>query len=271
MIDLTRLDRDEIAGIDEAGRGFLASQHRIAAAADGIIGLVLGGTTPGTIAEGPHYPLGEVYDPLSHAQYFYHRHATRGTGRNPAPPHEHGHFHTFMRPRGMPPGTRPLVMPELAIADAPSRPLDSMSPPAPQPNQGDDNDKFSHLVAVALDASGAPTRLFTTNRWVTGETWYVAEDVIAMLDGFTAGLSRPEAPLGQWLAALLRLYHPDIADLLRARDAAVMGWRRRRRGKIHVFEDQRLEIPSSIEIDPDDRLRHLGAMRGWANSVPNPT
>jgi hypothetical protein len=28
-----------------------------------------------------------------------------------------------------------------------------------------------------------------------------------------------------------------------------MGWRRRRRGKVHVFEDRRLEVTSALEID----------------------
>ncbi len=182
------------------------------------------------LADWAHYPPGDVYDAATHAQYFYHRHTI-----DPAQRHrlsEHGHFHTFMRPRGMPPGTRPLVMPELAIADAPSQPLDPPSPPAPQPNQGDGNDKFSHIIAISLDEAGTPIRLFTTNRWVTGETWYAAEDVARMLDCFSIELARPGWPINRWLCALTRLYRPDIVALLNERDAALMSWRRRRRGKI---------------------------------------
>ncbi len=162
-----------------------------------------------------------------------------------------------MRPRGMPAGVRPLVMPELAIADAPSQPVDPPSPPATQPNQGDGNDKFSHIVAISLDEAGTPTRLFTTNRWVTGETWYAAADVITMLERFTIELARPAWPVNRWLCALLRLYLPDIVQLMAERDAAIMSWRRRRRGKVHVFEDARLEILSSAAIDPADRLRRV--------------
>ncbi|MFD2238974.1 DUF6969 family protein [Aureimonas populi] len=41
-----------------------------------------------------HYPPGDVYDPQSGAQWFYHCHpATDGSG-------EHGHFHCFLRPAG---------------------------------------------------------------------------------------------------------------------------------------------------------------------------
>jgi hypothetical protein len=258
MIDLAQLGRAELAAIDEAGRELEEWQRIIAKSGDSILGLVLGATGD-AMADWSHYPPGDVYDPATHAQYFYHRHA-------PGPPcdEEHGHFHTYMRPRGMPPGTRPLVMPELAIAGAPAQPLDPVSPPARQPNQGDGNDKFSHLIAVGMDAAGAPIRLFTTNRWVTGETWYAAEDVIRMLDGFSIELARPYWPLNRWLCALMRFYRPDIVLLLRARDAAVMSWRRRHRGKVHVFEDQRLEIVSAVAIDPTDRRRRLADMLGRA-------
>ena len=167
--------------------------------------------------------------------------------------HEHGHFHTFLRPRGMPPGTRPLIMPELAIADAPSAPV----APVPQPNQGADNDELSHLVAIAVSETGEPVRLFTTNRWVTGETWYAAADVATMLDRFVIDLARPSWPLNRWLSAMFRLFRPQMVALVHARDAAVMSFRRRRRGKVHVFEDRRLEVPSTVEIDVDEQIRRV--------------
>jgi hypothetical protein len=62
-------------------------------------------------AEWRHYPDGEVYDPKSHAQYFYHTHPVNGR-----PFREHGHFHTFLRAEGMPVGAAPLILPEIAVA-----------------------------------------------------------------------------------------------------------------------------------------------------------
>jgi hypothetical protein len=246
-MDIGRLSHAELAAMHDAGREMVEWQRILAKTGDSILGQLLGHVAEGAPTDWSHYPAGDVYDATTHAQYFFHRHDSR----------EYGHFHTFMRPRGMPAGAHPLVMPELAIADAPSQPVDPVSPPAPQPNQGDGNDKFSHIVAIALDPAGQPTRLFTTNRWVTGETWYAADDVIGMLDRFSIELARPAWPLNRWLCALLRLYFPDIAALLRERDAAIMSWRRRRRGKVHVFEDARLETLSFLEIDPADRLRRL--------------
>src|SRR5690606_15221890 len=41
-----------------------------------------------------HYPEGDVYDPATGAQWYYHAH---GPGEESG---EHGHFHCFMRPAG---------------------------------------------------------------------------------------------------------------------------------------------------------------------------
>ena len=189
-----------------------------------------------------HYPDGDTYDPVSHAQYFYHRHPAADD------PREHGHFHLFLRAEGMPGGTLPLLLPETAIAKEhlPVRPQAA-------PTKRGVRDEVSHLVAIAVDAAGEPVRLFTTNRWVTGETWYRADDVIAMLDRFTLDAAEPVSPINNWLAGLVRLYQPEIAMLLRKRDEAVMDPRRRRR-RIDVFEDPKIEITSSLAIDLDARL-----------------
>lgn len=46
------------------------------------------------IAAWEHYPPGDVFDPVSNAQWFYHCHpADEGSS-------EHGHFHCFLRPEG---------------------------------------------------------------------------------------------------------------------------------------------------------------------------
>ncbi|HTZ36208.1 MAG TPA: hypothetical protein VMB84_09315 [Stellaceae bacterium] len=193
----------------------------------------------GPAAEWRHYPAGDAFDPLSHAQYFYHRHA-------PPDPGEHGHFHLFLRAEGMPERAMPLLLPEAAIANLPTLPQAA-------PLKRGVRDEVSHLVAIALGHDGEPVRLFTTNRWVTGETWYRADDVIAMLDRFSLGAAEPAGPLNDWLPAIVRLYQPEIAMLLRKRDEAVMDPRRRRR-RVDVFEDPKLEITSSLAIDLDQRL-----------------
>jgi|HubBroStandDraft_1064217.scaffolds.fasta_scaffold00843_13 hypothetical protein len=195
-----------------------------------------------------HYPPGEVWDAGTHAQYFYHAHAE---GERLAG--EHGHFHLFLGRDGMPSGLAPLVLPEMGLA-----------PHSRKPDHGDpgthrsvrDRGVFAHLIGLSLDSNGRPVALFTTNRWVTGETWYRAEDVIGMLDRFDFTVATAGLP-DRWLAAVLRILKPAIVELVQARDAAIMDWRRRRSRQLHVFEDRRLEIVSQRRIDFGAELKTL--------------
>lgn len=228
------------AGVIDDCRRELAARNR------NIVSEVLAGNP--AISEWRHYPDGEAYDAKSHAQYFYHTHPVSGR-----PLREHGHFHTFLRAEGMPIGIAPLLLPEIAIADVPALP-----PQAPPIKRGT-REEVSHLVAIAVDARGEPIRMFTTNRWVTGETWYRADDVIRMLDRFAITEVDPSETLNRWVVAMLRLFRPQIAALLRMRDETVMAWRRRRR--THVFEDPGLEITSSLDIGLDAQLAFLDRVR----------
>jgi hypothetical protein len=250
MFDFARLSRAELEAMAASGRVVAECQRLLVAAGETVVSEALRGAD--VFYEWNHYPDGDVYDPKSHAQYFYHAHPLSG------PPTEHGHFHTFLRPRGMPPGTRPLVMPELAIADAPAAPVGPPVPSAPRPYPAED-EAWSHLVAIAMDANGQAIRLFTTNRWVTGETWYAAPDVCAMFERFVIAQGQPPSILNRWISAIFGLFRPQMIELLHARDATVMGWRRRHRGKVHVFEDRRLEITSALDIDIDAQRGHIAA------------
>jgi hypothetical protein len=235
-----RVSWGEMERMTSAAAEIRACRHELAARNVNLLSELMAGSE--VISEWRHYPDGEVYDPNSHCQYFFHAHPGKGT-QGAA---EQGHFHTFLRAEGMPTGVTPLLLPELAVADIPTL------PPQAAPLKRGTRDEVSHLIAIAIDFRGEPMRLFTTNRWVTGETWYRADDVILMLDRFVIAELGPSRVLNRWVGAIVQLYRPHIAALLRARDKAVMNWRRRRR--THVFEDPRLEVTSSHDIDLDAQL-----------------
>jgi hypothetical protein len=236
-----RVSPHEVAPM-RAAAAVVAASHRALAARGGILAEI--GAEEGAPVDWQRYPGGEVYDPQTHVQYFYHAHPAADRAAR-----EHGHFHTFLRAEGMPLGVAPLVLPETAVADA-ARPM-----PQAAPLKHGARDEVSHLVAIALDSRGEPMRLFTTNRWVTGETWYRAEDVIRMLDRFTFGEGSGPTVLNRWIGAMLALFRPQIVALLRQRDETVTAWRWRRR--TNVFEDVRLEITSNVEIDLDAQFAFL--------------
>jgi hypothetical protein len=193
-----------------------------------------------SFAPGARYPDGEIWDDVTHAQYFYHAHPEGGRAAD-----EHGHFHTFLGAAGMPRGITPLILPEMALGPGCGGDGRGVGTHRSSRNRG----VVSHLIGLTLDPFGRPIELFTTNRWVTGETWYRADDVERMLPCFGFAETGPASPISRWLGAVLSLLRPQIVRLLVERDEAVMDWRRRRSRTVHVFDDRRLEIPSTCTVE----------------------
>ncbi len=186
-----------------------------------------------TFYEWNHYPEGDVFDHQSHSQFYYHAHPQGERGN------EHGHFHTFLRPLGMPAGVKPALVADFEAPEG-------------------ENDALSHLIAISMDELGVPIRLFAVNRWVTGEVWYSANDVRAMLACFVIDHAQPSWPVNRWVSAMIRLYRPQIGALLDARDAAVEAWAKAHPDQ-NVFEDRDFDMTSSIEIDIDDHTARIHA------------
>lgn len=189
---------------------------------DLFLAMAEGGHTPASLLLGQdvrvrphrHYPDGDVYDFASHAQFYGHVHRLG----------ELGHIHLFQRPRGMPAGLVPAV------------PSDEANAPC-------------HLVAVGFGPGGDVAELFTTNRWVTGEAWYEAAAVKAMVARFRITARDRLAPLAAWLEAVVAFYRPVIEDLVDERDAAIAEWSRRH-PLSDTLNDGALEITSRRPVDP---------------------
>ena len=84
---LADLPRRRLATMLEAGEAVVAARDRLLDRGSNVVAEVLRGQGP--FYEYSHYPDGDVFDPATGAQYYYHAHRSV-TG-------EHGHFHTFLR------------------------------------------------------------------------------------------------------------------------------------------------------------------------------
>ena len=193
---------------------------------DNVVGELL--RNQGTFYEWNHYPKGDIYDHATHSQYFYHAHV-KGQRKG-----EHGHFHTFLRAKGMAAG----VVPVLYEGEA-------------EWPEGDS--ALSHLISISMDPKGFPIGLFSVNRWVTGEAWYSADDVVQMLGRFNIDHASPSWPANRWITAMLRLFQPQIIDLVRKRDVVVAD-RQRKYPDRDVFEDRDLEITAQMAISVDKQI-----------------
>ncbi|WP_298722566.1 hypothetical protein [uncultured Ferrovibrio sp.] len=191
--------------------------------------------------EHQHYPPGDVFDPETGAQYYYHSH--RNEGR------EHGHFHIFQRPQFLPESFEPARYVKQGVGRC--SPREKIGEHWPRGDKA-----LAHIVGVAMDNYGLPIRLFTVNRWVTDETWFAARDVIAMLDRFELRHGWPVPEVNRWLNNLLRLFQPEIVELIRRRDDAVEA-RGRANPRGDALEDRSLEITASLDISVERRVRQL--------------
>lgn len=176
--------------------------------------------------EWEHYPEHDLFDPASGVLVFYHAHSQ---GDRDAV--ENGHFHCFVSRSHMRRRARPIVRPGRGGGRA-----------------------LCHIAGVSVNAEGVPTELFTTNQPVTGEWLYPAAEVARLLPRFAA--VPDDAPsVMRWLASLVTLFEPDIADLLERRDARLgIGT------ATPPSFDGLPDILSSASIDIDDRLVALGQL-----------
>jgi len=182
--------------------------------------------------EWEHYPPEDVRDPESYAQYYFHAHPVSDRRES-----DYGHFHTFLRATGMPEGVAPSPVPSKTAKELPEEPI-------------------CHLIAISMTREGLPDRLFTINRWVAGDTWYAAPQIIKMLDRFVIDLSRPSWPLNRWLTAMLVLFRPEIEQLLHERDERIAAWQAAH-PDVEVYEDRRLEITSVLKISVEQKIRSM--------------
>lgn len=225
-----KLKHAELLAMQAAGQEILNCYRVLAKAERNIVGEVLRGEAEFT--ELNHYPDADVFDRDTQSQYYYHAH--RGLDG------EHGHFHTFIRPPGMPEGMLPI----------------SYTPSEPWP---EGSAALSHLIGISMDAWGFPIGLFTTNRWVTDEAWYRADDVMSLLERFEVDHAAPSWPVNRWISAMFVLFRPQMRTLLQERDVVVAAWVAQH-PDADVFEDRALEITSAVRISVPEQIAVVAAM-----------
>jgi hypothetical protein len=224
---LDSLSRKQREAMLEAGEAILECYRVLKKGGINIVGECLKGQ--GTFYEFDHYPSGDVYDEETHGQYYYHAH--RGAAG------EHGHFHTFLRQGAMPESVKPA-------------PYDG------ETKWPEGSDAVCHLVAISMDVYGFPIGMFSTNRWVTDEVWYSADDVVGMLDIFGIDHAYPSWPVNIWITAMFRLFRPEIEALIVHRDASIQAWKVAHPG-VDVFEDRNLEVIGQLRVSVTERLDRL--------------
>jgi len=233
MSQLPELSVDRLKAMAAAGDQILECYRILQKSNANVVGELLRGQ--GEFFEWDHYPAGDVYDSETHAQYYYHAHPPEDRALKWG--EEHGHFHTFLRPKGMPANIKPAKIPEYEKPKG-------------------DNDSLTHFIGISMNRAGFPIRLFTTNRWVTGEVWYTAESVISLIDRFEIDLAIPSWPVNIWVTNMLQLFRPQVETLLIERDARIAEWQQELPGE-NVYEDRKRDITSIAVISVEDQIKDV--------------
>ncbi len=231
MVKWNEVPPQRLEAMADAGGRILECYRVMHKTEANVVGEVLRGQ--GEFFEWDHYPPGDVYDDETYSQYYYHAHPPENRAHKWG--EEHGHFHTFLREKGIPSGLKPIVQ-------------------SAAPFMEERDDTLSHLIGISMNQAGFPIRLFTTNRWVTADNWYAADDVIAMLDLYDIDLVYPSWPVNIWLTAMVCLFRPQIEELVRQRDVTVADWMERH-PDIDTFEDRGLEITSIKDISVEKQIK----------------
>lgn len=122
----------------------------------------------------------------------------------------------------------------------------------------DDSEDTCHLIAISMDRLGVPIGLFTTNKWVTGESFYTARDAIRIIDRFSIGAPDPYPDTNRWITAMVQLFQPQIALLLDQRDRAIAAHAQRYPDR-DPLDDETLEVTSEMAIDVDAQIAAVDA------------
>ena len=225
---LALLPRARLRAMLMAGAEVLECHRVLTKGGANLVSEVLRGQ--GTFVEYQHYPPDDVFDPDTHAQYYYHAHR----------PGEHGHFHTFLR---------------VGTAKREGSPA----------GDGPDSGEPVHLIAISMDAYGWPIGLFATNHWVCGGAWLPAKNVIEILPAFRIDHAYPSWPVNRWIGAMMVLFRPHIEALIRHRDEVISEWARRH-PETDVFEDRELGVTGILPISVEETVREVRALAGVRRS-----
>ena len=174
-----------------------------------------------------HYPPDDAIDAASGFQWFYHSHAPEDR----ADFAEHGHIHLFARRKLWSRWSRSTR--EIQFAK--------------RLGDGTGSSDTRHLLCIGFDAKGLPTKLFTVNSWVTGDSMLSAPATMELLDRLS--LSTGHAEVDSVLESVVRLYRAEIYDLLARRDSRLFA-----ATGPDVLADESLEVLSELDIIVDQKL-----------------
>jgi len=227
--DLAAVPHKELVGMLQAAGEIQSCVDKLRREKSSVLKNILSGQRTVTVLQ--PYPQESVTDATSGSQYYFHSHGHRGD--------EVGHFHTFVYESQFDGEVR-------VVNDRPTNDKSGSSP------------RYAHLVAIAVSAESKVVRLFTTNQWVTQETFFSDGTVGKLVDKFSVSdeESNGQPILNCWVNSTLRFYRPQILWLIAQRENRIKLWQQKH-PDASVFEEKELEELSSLDVDFETHRKNI--------------
>ena len=113
---------------------------------------------------------------------------------------------------------------------------------------------FHHLIGIALNQKGLPTRLFTTNQWVTGEEMADSTMVVKSIQGFEMVTKGRMALVTKWIGALIQLFATEIEGLILERDQKLAKLVAQQGNRELVLNSKEHHVLTECKIDLMERI-----------------
>lgn len=231
---LSHLSHEELLELWEAGKEVLRLNQQLAEVGSTVVKEIVKGKME--CMEKVHYPKQAIIDKNTFSQYYFHSHREK----------ENGHFHLFLRKGGIDSGATPIVY---------DKKNHVMNGPG----------TFAHLIAISMDEKGKPTKLFTTNQWVTGEDWYSSSDLCKMVKRFDMSGDSSHLIVDRLVSSMFKLFSPQIIELILKKEEILQ----RKRDSIplvEILEDQTFEVISEIKISIELQMKVVEELMIYSNS-----
>jgi len=113
---------------------------------------------------------------------------------------------------------------------------------------------FHHLIGIALNQKGLPTRLFTTNQWVTGEEMADSIIVVRSILGFEMVTKGRMALVTKWISALIKLFATEIEGLILERDQKIAQLVEKQGNRELVLNSKKYHVLTECKVDLMGRI-----------------
>lgn len=113
---------------------------------------------------------------------------------------------------------------------------------------------YAHLIGISISPKGEPIEVFTTQNWVTGDTFYDEGFLSEKIEQFHLEKTGPFKDLSAWVESVIHLYKPQIIYLNKKKQIDQQNSKKDVVGKITISDEKQFDL--LVELDCGNYLQN---------------